>query len=58
MNTDELGNLGLSQAEERAIVAFMGALSDGYPPARAVLALTLECAESHTALGERVHRDP
>ncbi len=32
MNTDELGNLGLSQAEERAIVAFMGALSDGYAP--------------------------
>jgi cytochrome c peroxidase len=30
MNTDELGNLGLSQAEERAIVAFMEALSDGY----------------------------
>jgi cytochrome c peroxidase len=30
MNTDELGNLGLSQAEERAIVAFMGTLSDGY----------------------------
>ena len=33
MNTDELGNLGLSQAEERAIVAFMGTLSDGYAPA-------------------------
>jgi cytochrome c peroxidase len=33
MNTDELGNLGLSQAEERAIVAFMGTLSDGYGPA-------------------------
>jgi cytochrome c peroxidase len=32
MNTAELGNLGLSQAEERAIVAFMGALSDGYMP--------------------------
>jgi cytochrome c peroxidase len=30
MNTDELGNLGLNQAEERAIVAFMGTLSDGY----------------------------
>ena len=30
MNTDELGNLGLSLAEERAIVAFMEALSDGY----------------------------
>lgn len=33
MNTDELGNLGLSQAEERAIVAFMKTLSDGYLPA-------------------------
>lgn len=33
MDTDELGNLGLSQAEERAIVAFMGTLSDGYTPA-------------------------
>jgi cytochrome c peroxidase len=32
VNTDELGNLGLSEAEERAIVAFMGALSDGYAP--------------------------
>ena len=33
VNKDELGNLGLSQAEERAIVAFMGTLSDGYTPA-------------------------
>ena len=33
MNTEELGNLGLSQAEERAIVAFMRTLSDGYTPA-------------------------
>jgi len=33
MNTDELGNLGLSPAEERALVAFMGTLSDGYAPA-------------------------
>jgi cytochrome c peroxidase len=32
VNRDELGNLRLSQAEERAIVAFMGALSDGYGP--------------------------
>jgi cytochrome c peroxidase len=30
MNTDELGNLGLSDAEERALVAFMRTLSDGY----------------------------
>jgi len=30
MNTEELGNLGLSQAEEHAIVVFMEALSDGY----------------------------
>jgi cytochrome c peroxidase len=33
MNTDELGNLRLSQAEERAIVAFMATLSDGYTTA-------------------------
>jgi cytochrome c peroxidase len=32
MNTDELGNRGLSQAEERAIVVFMRTLSDGYAP--------------------------
>ena len=30
MNTDELGNLGLTSAEEDAIVAFMRTLSDGY----------------------------
>jgi cytochrome c peroxidase len=34
MNRDELGNLGLSEAEERAIVAFMRTLSDGYAPNR------------------------
>ena len=32
VNTDELGNLGLSRAEERAIVAFMETLSDGFAP--------------------------
>ncbi len=30
MNRDEMGNLGLTPGEERAIVAFMRALSDGY----------------------------
>lgn len=30
VNTDELGNLGLTAAEETAIVAFMKTLSDGY----------------------------
>lgn len=30
VNNDELGNLGLTDAEEDAIVAFMGTLSDGY----------------------------
>ncbi|MDP2891260.1 MAG: cytochrome c peroxidase [Bacteroidota bacterium] len=30
MNTDELGNLGLTEAEENALVAFMETLSDGY----------------------------
>jgi hypothetical protein len=33
VNTHELGNLGLSQAEERAIIAFMGTLSYGYATA-------------------------
>ena len=32
VNTDELGNLGLSAEEEAAIVAFMKTLSDGYVP--------------------------
>jgi cytochrome c peroxidase len=30
VNTDELGNLGLTPDEERALVAFMKTLSDGY----------------------------
>jgi cytochrome c peroxidase len=30
INTDELGNLGLTETEENAIVAFMMTLSDGY----------------------------
>ena len=32
VNTDELGDLGMSDAEEDAIVAFMETLSDGYKP--------------------------
>jgi len=32
VNTSELGNLGLTLAEERDIVAFMKTLSDGYRP--------------------------
>jgi len=32
VNTDELGNLGLTDAEEDAIVAFMMTLTDGYAP--------------------------
>ncbi len=32
VNTDELGDLGLTAAEEDAIVAFMKTLSDGYVP--------------------------
>lgn len=31
-NTDEMGDLNLSEAEENAIVAFMTTLSDGYKP--------------------------
>ena len=30
MNTEELGDLGLTEAEEEAIVAFMQTLTDGY----------------------------
>lgn len=33
VNTDELGNLGLTEEEEAAIVAFLRTLSDGYNPA-------------------------
>ncbi|MGZ9222443.1 MAG: cytochrome C, partial [Anaerolineales bacterium] len=32
INTDELGDLGLTPAEEAAIVAFLKTLSDGYVP--------------------------
>lgn len=32
VNTTELGNLGLSPAEERALIAFLKTLSDGYKP--------------------------
>ena len=31
VNDDELGNLGLSETEERALAAFMHTLTDGYP---------------------------
>jgi cytochrome c peroxidase len=34
VNTDELGDLGLTPAEEDAIVAFMKTLNDGYVPPR------------------------
>jgi cytochrome c peroxidase len=34
VNTDELGDLGLTMEEEEAIVAFMKTLSDGYDPAK------------------------
>jgi hypothetical protein len=32
VNTDELGDLGLSAEEEAAVVAFLKTLSDGYLP--------------------------
>ena len=34
VNTEELGDLGLTEAEELAIVAFMRTLSDGWSPPR------------------------
>ena len=32
INADELGNLGLSDADEEALVSFMMTLDDGYVP--------------------------
>ena len=32
VNMDELGDLGLTEEEEEAIVAFLKTLSDGYQP--------------------------
>jgi cytochrome c peroxidase len=32
INTAELGNLGLTEEQEAAIVAFLKTLSDGYTP--------------------------
>jgi cytochrome c peroxidase len=32
MNTSKVGHLGLSEAEEDALVSFMQTLSDGYMP--------------------------
>ncbi|HMA38704.1 MAG TPA: hypothetical protein VKP10_01435, partial [Gemmatimonadales bacterium] len=32
LNTAELGNLGLTESQEQAIVAFLKTLSDGYEP--------------------------
>jgi cytochrome c peroxidase len=34
INTDELGDLGLTNEEVRAVVAFLGTLSDGWTPGR------------------------
>jgi hypothetical protein len=31
LNREELGNLGLTEEEEEALVAFLGTLSDSYP---------------------------
>ena len=36
VNTDELGNLGLTPEEEAAIVAFLKTLSDGYQPQKQI----------------------
>jgi hypothetical protein len=33
MNTSKMGRLGLSEAEEDAIVSFMETLTDGFMPA-------------------------
>jgi cytochrome c peroxidase len=44
VNKDELGNLGLTPAQEAALVAFMETLSDGYFPLRP---MTLLLAPAH-----------
>ncbi len=51
MNTDELGDLGLTAEEEEALVVFMKTLSDGYvPPAPKPLAEVVTSAELATSL--------
>jgi hypothetical protein len=42
VNHDELGNLGLTSAEEDAVVAFLKTLSDGFVPGGAALLATNE----------------
>jgi hypothetical protein len=51
VNTDELGDLGLTDAEEDAIVAFMATLSDGYrlPVVRTVASARNVPASYHLA---------
>jgi len=49
VNTDELGNLGLTPAEEDAVVAYMMTLSDGYVPSPAPPHAMMA---THEAVGE------
>lgn len=48
VNTEELGNLKLTDAEEDAIVAFMKTLTDGYDPA-----VTQSCAQAGPKYAKR-----
>ncbi|MEZ5197953.1 MAG: T9SS type A sorting domain-containing protein [Bacteroidales bacterium] len=48
VNTDELGNLGLTDEEEDAIVAFMKTLSDGYTLSKSSLVQTIETNDEVT----------
>ena len=61
VNTDELGNLGLTEAEEDALVAFMKTLSDGYKlPKNKALAFapTIETREMSLSItGSNPFRD-
>lgn len=49
VNTDELGDLGLTKTEETLIVKFMGTLSDGYRPER-----DMDKASSEAGMGLEV----
>jgi len=58
VNTDELGNLGLSAEEEAAIVAFMKTLSDGYNPELAKAAAQASASAEHSTFLEIAGPNP
>jgi cytochrome c peroxidase len=58
VNTDELGDLGLTDAEEDALVAFMTTLSDGYvlSPGKGRASALTATAEFHVRSVANAHR--